>query len=88
MITFLLPVFVSAYEPDTTHRALTDETVDFYNVVFTQSPLSVTDKELVKMGSAEEDAPVDRVFNHFYDPVYTHGLKGISPTSKKWALDT
>jgi len=91
LATFLLPVFVSAYSPDTTHRALTDETVDFYNFVYANDAnrlLSNQKKELIKAGSAEEDAPVDRVLNHFYDPVYNRGLRGISPSSKKWALDT
>ena len=87
-VLLFVPVFVSAYSPDTTHRALTDEAVDFYNAVFMQSPLSANDKELIKAGSAEEDTPVDRVLNHFYDPVYNQGLRGISPSSKTWALDT
>ena len=88
LVTFSLPVFVFGYSPDTTHRALTDETVDFFNSAFPEQTFSKEEKELIKTGSAEEDAPVTRVLNHFYDPVRNVGLFSVNPTSKRWALDT
>ena len=85
---FLLPVFVFAYSPNTTHRALTDETVDFFNHFYPELALTSEEKELLKTGSAEEDVPITRVLNHFYDPVHNVGLFSLNPTSKRWALDT
>src|SRR3989338_7708704 len=87
LATFLLPVFVSAYAEHTTHPALTDETVDFFNHFYPELALTSEEKERLKMGSIDEDAAL-RFFNHFYDPVRNVGLLSVNPTSKQWALDT
>ena len=53
---FLLwPSFLLAYDDDTTHVALSDETVDFFNIHFSSPALNSEEKELVKKGSFEED---------------------------------
>ncbi|MEN9614109.1 MAG: hypothetical protein RLZZ347_416, partial [Candidatus Parcubacteria bacterium] len=82
-----LPAFVFAYEADTTHNALTDEIVDFYNYSYPTHKLTDTEKVLVKRGSVEEDSPDIRVLNHFYDPIRNVGFKSVNNTSKAWAMN-
>ncbi|MBI4114440.1 MAG: lamin tail domain-containing protein [Candidatus Niyogibacteria bacterium] len=89
--TFWLgPLFVYGYSSDTTHPALTDEIVDFFNIHHPEYKLSNTAKELVVKGSVDEDF-TGRWMRHFYDPVYNKGVNyfGITwQTSKDWAEDT
>lgn len=65
---------VFAYSDDTTHPALTQEIIDFYNRSF---PGSVTaeEAEWIIEGSMLEDTP-PRWINHFLDPVSGEGWRG------------
>ncbi len=65
---------VFAYDDKTTHPALTDEAVDFYNLNFSQK-LTNEEKEWIIQGSILEDTP-PRWVNHFYDPLYKVGWTG------------
>lgn len=66
-ISFIPPVAL-AYDNDTTHPALTDEVVDFYNLLHPDKPLTAEQKEWIVAGSINEDE-WPRWVNHFYDPV-------------------
>ena len=74
-----------AYDDKTTHPALTDEIVDFYNLSFSNNQLTNQEKEWVVQGAILEDTP-PRWINHFYDPIYKIGWTGekagrISPST-------
>ena len=64
-----------AYDDKTTHPALTDEIIDFYNLSFPDNQLTPQQKEWIIEGSILEDTP-PRWINHFYDPVYKIGWSG------------
>lgn len=49
------PFFISAYDDATTHRALTQEIVKFFNIHYPQSVISSEDAELMIQGSKDED---------------------------------
>lgn len=73
-----------AYEPESTHAALTEQTVEFYNAFAPQDcKISVSEKELVVKGAIEEDT-APRWIHHFYDPVHNRGWQG-NLTAKAWA---
>ncbi|MEW6171360.1 MAG: hypothetical protein AB1472_07390, partial [Candidatus Omnitrophota bacterium] len=77
LIITLFFVFVKnslAYDDKTTHPALTQEIIDFYNVYFFQK-ITPEQKEWIIEGSILEDT-VPRWINHFYDPVYQVGWTG------------
>lgn len=88
MVTTLLlgPIFLFAYSGEITHPALTDETIDFFNLHFSNLALDEIEKAIIKRGSIDEDAS-PRWLHHFYDPVYNRGLLG-QISSKEWAKDT
>ncbi|MBI4120022.1 MAG: lamin tail domain-containing protein [Parcubacteria group bacterium] len=88
LVVLLPPSFVFAYSEKTTHPALTDEIVDFYNLSFPNSKLNNSEKELVVQGSIDEDA-FGRWMRHFYDPIYNRGVNylGRWQSSKEWAQD-
>jgi len=65
---------VVAYDNLTTHPALTDEIVEFYNLSF-DNKLTDVDKEWIIDGAMSEDTP-PRWINHFYDPIYKLGWSG------------
>src|SRR3989338_11497634 len=65
---------ILAYDDKTTHPALTDEIVDFYNL-FSAQKLTFEQKEWIVQGAMSEDTP-PRWINHFYDPVYKIGWSG------------
>lgn len=65
-----------AYDDQTTHPALTDEIVDFYNLSFDKK-LTMEEKEWIVSGVMSEDTP-PRWINHFYDPVNKVGWSGES----------
>src|SRR3989338_863797 len=79
------------YSQNTTHPALTDEIVDFYNLSFKDNTITQEEKQWLVKGSIDEDDG-GRFFSHFYDPVYDRGLQSAFtagvPTisSKKWAM--
>ncbi|MBI2515133.1 lamin tail domain-containing protein [Candidatus Wolfebacteria bacterium] len=64
-----------AYDDKTTHPALTDEIVDFYNLLHPDKPLTSEQKEWIVEGSILEDTN-PRWINHFYDPIYKVGWSG------------
>lgn len=72
---FLSAGDVLAYDNDTTHPALTDDTVDFYDASYPNDQLTSQEKEWVIQGSILEDA-APRWINHFYDPIRKIGWSG------------
>lgn len=68
---------VYAFSDTTTHPALTEQTVEFYNKMYPNTPLSNDEREWLIEGSTKEDiAP--RWINHFYDPTTGLGWTGDS----------
>ncbi len=65
----------AAYSDNTTHPALTQEVVEFYNLSFPDKPITDEQREWIIQGSALEDTP-PRWINHFYDPVNKVGWTG------------
>lgn len=82
MYAVLFPFPVYSYSETTTHPALTDEIVDFYNLFFDKE-ITSEEKEWVVRGSIDEDT-FPRYVNHFYDPVYQKGWIGVGASSKEW----
>ena len=76
-------VFVFAYDASTTHAGLSQEIVEYYQIVAKQS-LSVENAEAMISGSILEDEPSSRVTRHFYDPVNNTGLLSVWQSSKEW----
>lgn len=73
---FLCSTFsVLAYDDNTTHPALTQEILRFYNLTHPDQKLSQNDEQLIIEGSMNEDI-TPRWVNHFYDPVYGVGWTG------------
>ena len=66
---------VFAYDDQTTHPALTQEIVDFYNAKIPSDQITPEEKEWIIQGSILEDTP-PRWINHFYDPIYKTGWTG------------
>ncbi|MBU1046776.1 lamin tail domain-containing protein [Patescibacteria group bacterium] len=85
-----IPIFnIYAYNAETTHPALTKETVELFNY-YSDLEILYEEKERIILGSKEEDFFI-RPLNHFYDPVYETGLNEgltIGLMAKKWSLDT
>ena len=78
--SLLMARAVFAYDDKTTHPALTDEAIDFYNLYF-EKKLTSEEKEWIVRGSIQEDT-VPRWINHFYDPIYKVGWSGEQ--TNKW----
>ena len=90
MLFFSIPLFLLAYSDETTHPALTDEIVDHFNRFYPERALSASQKELMKLGSREEDEET-RWLQHFYDPIYNRGLMTLGKeweNSKSWSQNT
>lgn len=82
----LFPAVSLAYSDATTHRAVTNETAKVFNHYYPEFSLGADYVAKLIKGSYEEDkAP--RWLNHFYDPVYNKGFKGLR-SSKVWVEDT
>lgn len=79
IFSFFVSLFIlqktSAYDDQTTHPALSEEIVDFYNLSFPGYQLTSQQKEWIIEGSILEDTP-PRWINHFYDPIYKIGWSG------------
>jgi hypothetical protein len=69
-----LPQALFGWDDQTTHPALTDEAVEFYNSYFGDK-LTSKQKSWLIQGSIAEDTP-PRWINHFYDPIYNQGWTG------------
>ena len=74
LIAFL-PAQVLGYDDQTTHPALTQEIVDFYNSIYPENSVTSEEKEWIIQGSILEDTP-PRWINHFYDPISGEGWTG------------
>src|SRR5690348_2365289 len=72
---------VFAYDPFTTHAALTQNIVQFYNLQVPSDSDRITDADMEAMGKGtiDEDIP-PRWVNHFYDPIHNRGWNGIAAT--------
>ena len=87
IILLLAPQASFAYGLST-HRGLTDETVDFFNIFYQDFAFSEEEKELIKKGGVDEDENTQlRWMRHFYDPVYNKGWVGYT-SSKVWAYSS
>ena len=87
----LVPVFVSAYNAETTHPALTKETVELFNYYYPELAFEDKEKALFMLGSTKEDDPELRCLHHFYDPVYGDGLMvgiHLGSNAKEWSQNT
>lgn len=87
-LSILSPVFCYGYANETTHPALTSETVDLFNYYYPELNLSVDQRGLLMKGSEKEDSPEIRCVNHFYDPVYNVGLLNANFSAKNWSQNT
>lgn len=83
---FVFPQIILAYDTLTTHRAVTNESAKVFNHYYPDQSLSTEQINLLIKGSADEDTP-PRWLNHFYDPVYNRGFRGLL-SSKNWAENT
>ena len=86
----VLPFFGFAYDDKTTHPALTQEIVKFFNQSFSDQKINDENIELIIQGSIDEDSGI-RWMRHFYDPVYNRGLVSAGTSwisSKEWAENT
>lgn len=63
-----------SFANQTTHPKLTWQTIEFYNNRYSSSKISSKEAEWIIKGSIEEDEPVLRCQNHFYDPQTGQGL--------------
>ncbi len=91
LVTFLLPVFCYGYSNNTTHPALTNETVDIFNHFYQDLKINNEQRNFVLKGSREEDEPLSRPLNHFYDPINDKGLNEgltIGLSAKDWSQST
>jgi len=73
VISCAIPSLVFAYSPDTTHAALTQEIVKFFNASFPKQQINSSEAQSVIQGSIDEDKGL-RFMHHFYDPVHRRGL--------------
>ncbi|MFH0712292.1 MAG: lamin tail domain-containing protein [Candidatus Jorgensenbacteria bacterium] len=83
LVLFLFSASKSfAYSPDTTHIALTQEIVEFYNLLHPDKKITREEAEWIIQGSTDEDRDI-RAINHFYDPINKIGWtgKGLSSFS-------
>jgi len=71
-LIFFLPLFSFAFDANSTHPALTEEIVKFYNS-FAERKITNEELELLKQGSILEDNS-PRWVNHFYDVFHNLGL--------------
>ncbi len=86
LLVALSPAGLFAYEPNSTHDALTYEVANFYNVFASEygtPTLSDEYRTLLQKGAMAEDDNY-RMAHHFYDPVRNIGLKQYM-SSKTWA---
>ena len=78
-IFFLFPLVSFAYSDKTTHPALTNEIVKFFNIHYPDLEIDDKERELIVQGSIDEDS-FGRWMRHYYDPVYNRGIT----VAKKW----
>ena len=86
-LSFVLPFFAFAYNPETTHAALTQEIIKLFNKSFKAHAFNDLEITAIIRGSIEEDSDI-RALHHFYDPVHDRGLilNGVPfVSSKQWS---
>lgn len=89
-VILITPLFSSAYEPETTHKAITQEIIKFFNHYHKNLALSADDAKTVIQGSFDEDDGI-RALRHFYDPINAKGLVlggAEFLAAKYWSQDT
>ncbi|MDO8592495.1 MAG: hypothetical protein Q7R92_01815 [bacterium] len=64
-----LPAKTLAFSEETTHPALTEQIIEFYNLAYPDDQITDEQKALIVQGSIDEDT-APRWINHFYDPLY------------------
>lgn len=74
-IIFHFPLITLAYSPYNTHQVLTEEIVNFYNLLTEGRKISPQELEWMKKGTADEDYP-PRWLHHFYNPLTKKGWTG------------
>ncbi len=70
---FVFPFFIWGYSDTTTHPALTQEILNFYNKSYPERQIDSGVMEEIIQGSIDEDNGT-RWLYHFYDPIYNRGL--------------
>ncbi len=86
----VLPLFAFGYSENTTHPALTQEIIKFFNRHYPERAFTDDERAAIMRGSIEEDDGT-RALHHFYDPVHERGLEIADQewqSSKEWAEDT
>jgi len=85
----VFPLFSFAYADKTTHPALTDEIVKFFNIHYPDLEINDEGRKLIVQGSIDEDS-FGRWMRHYYDPVYNRGITVLKKwqSSKEWSQDT
>ncbi|MBL7045184.1 MAG: lamin tail domain-containing protein [Parcubacteria group bacterium] len=88
-IFFLFPLVSFAYSDKTTHPALTNEIVKFFNIHYPDLEIDDKERELIVQGSIDEDS-FGRWMRHYYDPVYNRGITVAKKwqSSKEWSQDS
>jgi hypothetical protein len=82
------------FDSDTTHPELTKKTAEFYNQNHPSQELTSKQIKWLVRGSIEEDSPLIRCRNHFYDPDTGQGLSDVHyehiPTvpAPEWAVSS
>ncbi|MFH1292367.1 MAG: lamin tail domain-containing protein [bacterium] len=74
---------VYSHDSNVVHPGIVTLAVDLYNANFSQKITSQQAK-WIRSGSIQEDTP-NRWLNHFYDPIFNNGFKGLYFTAKQWA---
>lgn len=79
LFLYLSPYTTLAFDTYVIHPALARAVAAYYNQQ-SPSPLSTQEIEWLTQGALEEDEPIIRAFNHFYNPVTKEGLSvaGVS----------
>lgn len=87
----LFPPTAQAFDTYVAHPLLARASAEQYNHTAV-TPLSTQEIEWLTQGSLEEDEPIIRAFNHFYNPLTGEGLKvagvPLGLPSPRWALDS
>lgn len=77
---------VFSYETDKTHPGIIALAVQVYNNYSKSTVLTRQETGWLQYGAVAEDTP-NRWLNHFYDPIYNQGLKGLYLSAKDWATN-
>jgi len=81
------PFISLAYDGVSTHQALTQEAIKLFQVNYPQNTFPLVEILTIEKGSFQEDDPVSRCLNHFFDPIHNEGILFYS-SSKDWAQNT